>query len=53
MHLKPQSMQDVPRSSKKSALFYDPPLPLAPFSKSFDCILPTEALNVVFKDKGI
>lgn len=52
MHLKPQSMQDVtPLLQKKSALLYYLPIPLVPFSQSFDCIFPTEALNVVFKYK--
>lgn len=39
----------ISRSSKKSALLYSLPLSLVPFSQSFDCIFPTEALNVVFK----
>lgn len=49
MHLKPQSMQDITPLLKKSALLYYLPIPLVPFSQSFDCIFPTEALNVVFK----
>lgn len=50
MHLKPQSMQDItPLLQKKSALLYYPPILLVPLSQSFDCIIPTEALNVIFK----
>lgn len=50
MHLMLQSMQDnIPLLKRKSALLYSLPLSLVPFSQSFDCIFPTEALNVVFK----
>lgn len=34
------------QKKKKSALLYYLPNPFAPFSKSFDCISPTQALNV-------
>lgn len=50
--LSPKVCKILPRSSKKkekSALLYYLPIPLVPFSQSFDCILPTKALNVVFK----
>lgn len=44
-----QDFTPLLQKKKKSALLYYLPIPLVPFSQSFDCILPTKALNVVFK----
>lgn len=51
MHLKPSSMQDftllLEKKLKKCIILSSHPL--VPSSQSFDCLFPTEALNVVFK----
>ena len=48
MHLKPLSMQDYTLLQKKCIIKLSSHA-LVPLSQSFDCIIPTEALNVVFK----